>query len=213
MLVLSGNLIAGIIHHSLDAGMGVCRAWLCRASRMLLSRYGKLDRQNTEDPPLQPEDFELELTTAEPRATGQQTAKAAAALLVQSDTGFLVPTASQREAILVAFVLEGFVVYGKAFDIVKLSRPIDLENSSTIRQNIDAVTLFEIKSTSKDAVTPTFERYFFSLSTAELLVAQNLGDRYRFAFVNIKTRAYIELTLREVFARAKGIYPTWSIQF
>jgi len=31
--------------------------------------------------------------------------------------------------------------------------------------------------------------------------------------VNTRTHAHVELTLREVFARARGIYPTWSIQF
>jgi len=105
------------------------------------------------------------------------------------------------------------VVYGKAFDAVKLSRPVQLQDSADVRKNIDAVTLYEIKSTNKDSVKPDFSRYFFSLSTAELLVAQNLGERYRFAFVNVRTGMHIELTLREVFAKARGIYPTWSIQF
>ena len=36
----------------------------------------------------------------------------------------------------------------------------------------------------------SFGGYFFSLSTAELLVAQNLGNRYRFAFVNTRTRKH-----------------------
>ena len=62
-------------------------------------------------------------------------------------------------------------------------------------------------------MTADFRRYFFSLSTAELLVAQNLGERYRFAFVNTRTRTFVELTLQEIFARARGIYPMWSIQF
>lgn len=163
---------------------------------------------------LNPEEIELETTLdAERSPSGQQTAKAAAKLLLELDSGFMIPTAKQREALLVAFVLEGFVVYGKAFDIVKLARPIKLDDASEVRKNLDAVTLYEIKSTNKESVTPNFDRYFFSLSTAELLVAQNLGSRYRFAFVNVRTRTHIELTLREVFAKAKGIYPTWSIQF
>ena len=156
---------------------------------------------------------EIEPPTEILRTSGQQTAKRAAAVLLDLDVGFKVPTSREREAILVAFVLEGFVVYGKAFDVVKLARPITLDDPDDVRRNIDFITLYEIKSTNKDSVTPNFERYFFSLSTAELLVAQNLGPRYRFAFVNIKSRTHIELTLREVFARARGIYPTWSIQF
>jgi hypothetical protein len=162
---------------------------------------------------LDPEVIEIESAPEAVRPSGQQTAKAAAALLMELDDGFIIPSPKEREAILVAFVLEGHVVYGKAFDIVKLARPIKLDDVSEVRRNIEAVTLYEIKSTNQDGVTPTFERYFFSLSTAELLAAQNLGPRYCFAFVNVRTRTHMELKLREVFAKAKGIYPAWSIQF
>jgi hypothetical protein len=55
--------------------------------------------------------------------------------------------------------------------------------------------------------------YFFSLSTAELLIAQSLQEKYRFVMVNTKTTAHIELTLTEVFARARAIYPSWSVRF
>lgn len=162
---------------------------------------------------LEPTEIELETAPEVVRQSGQQTAKAAAALLLELGAGFVIPTKKERDAILVAFVLEGYVVYGKAFDIVKLARPIRLDDPSEVRQNIDVVTLYEIKSTNKEGVGSAFERYFFSLSTAELLVAQNLGPRYQFAFVNLRTKSHIELTLREVLAKARGVYPTWSIQF
>lgn len=147
------------------------------------------------------------------RESGQKTAKAAAAILVEAGQGFFVPNAKQREALLLAFVRAGFVVYGKAFDIVRSSTAIDFTNPDEILKQLDAIVLYEIKSTNKATVRPDFRRYFFSLSTAELLVAQNLGNRFRFAFVNTRTRTHIELSLQEVFGRARGIYPTWSIQF
>lgn len=87
------------------------------------------------------------------------------------------------------------------------------DSSDDILRNIEHVVLFEVKSTNKATVKPDFRGYFFSLSTAELLVAQNLGKRYRFAFVNTRTRKHEELTLLDVFKRARGIYPTWSISF
>jgi hypothetical protein len=160
-----------------------------------------------------PDEIQIEDLPGTAKSSGQQTAKAAAGLLLELDQGFRVPTAIECDAILVAFVLEGYVVYGKAFDIVKVARAIKLDDPVDVRTNIDAKTLYEIKSTNKESVTPSFDRYFFSLSTAELLVAQNLGPRYRFVFVNVRTKTHLELTLREVFAKAKGIYPTWSIQF
>lgn len=149
----------------------------------------------------------------ETSVTGQQTARRAVELLVKSGEGFILPTAEQRKALLFAFVQEDYIIYGKAFDIVKLKSPVDLNDSEDIRRHLDDIVIYEIKSTSKPTVKPDFRGYFFSLSTAELLVAQNLGPRFRFAFVNTLTRTHIELSLPEIFARARGIYPTWSIQF
>jgi hypothetical protein len=143
--------------------------------------------------------------------TGQRTAKIAAEILRES--GFIVPTASEREALLIAFVRAGYVIYGKAFDVVKCETPMDLTSSDDVLKHIKNVKLFEIKSTNKRTVKPDFRGYFFSLSTAELLVAQNLGAHYGFAFVNTRTREHEEFTLLDLFKRARGIYPTWSIQF
>lgn len=143
--------------------------------------------------------------------TGQRTAKIAAEIL--REKGFIVPTAAQREALLIAFVRAGYVIYGKAFDVVKCKVPVDLASSDEVLKHIEAVRLFEIKSTNKATVKPDFRGCFFSLSTAELLVAQNLSTHYGFVFVNTRTREHKELTLLDLFKRARGIYPTWSIQF
>jgi hypothetical protein len=43
--------------------------------------------------------------------TGQRTAKIAAQIL--RDNGFIIPTAAQREALLIAFVRAGYVIYGR----------------------------------------------------------------------------------------------------
>jgi hypothetical protein len=134
-------------------------------------------------------------------------------ILRDSGLGFVIPTARRREALLVAFVREGFVVYGKAFDAVRVEGTVDLEDENDIRKNLRSVVLYEIKATSTIKVQPDFGRHFFSLSTAELLVAQSLRKHYRFAFVNTRTGTFLELTLQQVFARARGIYPGWSIQF
>jgi hypothetical protein len=147
------------------------------------------------------------------RPSNQATARLAAEILGAGGAGFVVPTARQREALLVAFVREGYVIYGKAFDVVRIGKNIDLANENEIRRHIDEIVLYEIKSTSKANIPRDFRGYFFSLSTAELLVAQNLGPRYRFAFVNTRTRTHMELSLTELFARSRGIYPSWSVMF
>jgi len=85
----------------------------------------------------------------------------------------------------------------------------DLED---VERHLDGITLYEIKSTNRD-VGASFEGYFFGLTAAELLVSQSLKDRFKFIFVDINTGKHLELTLSQIFARAKGIYPTWSILF
>ena len=153
-----------------------------------------------------PEDVVVEL------ASGQATAKKAASILVANGTGFLIPTARQRQNLLVAFAKQGKVVYGKAFDVIKLTGSVDLDEPEKVEAQIANITVFEIKSTRK-SLAPDFSGYFFALTAAEVLVAQSLKSQFRFALVNTVTGAHLEMTLAEIFARAKGIYPTWSVAF
>jgi hypothetical protein len=142
----------------------------------------------------------------------QATAKKAAAILVAKDAGFIVPTARQRQNLLVAFAKRGKVVYGRAFDVVKLSAPLDLDNLGDIEARLDTIMVFEIKS-SRKKLPPDFSGYFFGLTGAEVLVAQSLKKQFKFVLVNTGTGEHLEIDLSEIFSRAKGIYPTWSICF
>jgi hypothetical protein len=147
-----------------------------------------------------------------PKGSGQQTAARAAKLLVARDPAYQVPSAKERQNLLVVFAERNMVVYGKAFDIVHLQRPVNLSDIDELRAAFDAVTICEIKSTTKK-LPVDFAGYFFSLSGAEMLVAQSLKKRFRFVFVNVTTEAVLELSVNGLFARARGIYPTWSISF
>jgi hypothetical protein len=148
-------------------------------------------------------------------ATGQETARKAAEIVAKRDKSFVVPDAAQRRALRMAFAARDHVLYGKAFDIVRIEpgERFDLASIEEIERHWRRITIYEIKSTGKEKVCCQFTRYFFSISTAELLTAQDLREKYRFLFVNTTTGDQMDLSLREVFARAKGIYPTWSIQF
>jgi hypothetical protein len=145
-------------------------------------------------------------------ASRNQTAKNAAQILLQSRSGFLVPTAKQKRLLLVEFARRNLVVYGKAFDVVKVAGNLDLDDSSEIAAKLDKIALCEVKSSNRK-LPEDFRGYFFALTAAELLVAQNLKERFKFIFVNTVTGTFVELTLQELFARARGIYPTWSIMF
>lgn len=141
------------------------------------------------------------------------TATRAAAMLVRSKKGFIIPTPAQKKRILVALAKDGKVAYGRAYDIIKFKgKPIDLNNAYDVEKNIKRIMIYEIKSTKRD-LGKDFQKYFFALTTAELLVAQSLKEQFKFVFVNIKRRHILEQTLKQVFARAVGIYPSWSISF
>lgn len=142
-----------------------------------------------------------------------QTAKKAVEVLVAKNEGFHEPTRAERDALLVGFAMHRKVLYGAAFDIIRLSRPVDLKDPAAISANMDAITIYEIKSTNRNKMSPDFKGYFFNLTTAELLVAQSLGTQFRFAFVNVLTKDYADLTLNELFGKAKAIYPAWHIKF
>ena len=136
----------------------------------------------------------------------------AAKILVAKKDGFIVPNAKQKQNLLVAFAKKGKVVYGKAFDIVKLSSFVNLNDLVDLEKNLQKVTIFEIKSTKKK-LRADFSTYFFALTAAEVLVAQSLRKQFKFMLVNTTTGEHLEMHLADIFARAKGIYPTWSISF
>ena len=146
------------------------------------------------------------------RPTARTTARQAAEVLVGKSLGFAIPTPKQKKNLVVAFAKRDMIVYGKAFDVIRLSGQVDLNDLGEVERHLEQVTLYEIKSTAKEC-GGDFRGYFFSLTAAELLVSQSLKDRFKFVFVNIHTRNHVELTLSEMFARARGIYPSWSIFF
>ncbi len=158
------------------------------------------------------EEKETVVKAALAEASRNQTAKRAAQILLRSDSGFVVPTAKQKRLLLVEFARRNLVVYGKAFDVVKLVGTVNLDDAAEIERDLDKIVLCEIKSSGRK-LPEDFRGYFFALTTAELLVAQNLKQRFRFILVNTATGTYMELTLQELFGRARGIYPTWSIMF
>jgi hypothetical protein len=144
---------------------------------------------------------------------GHQTAKVAIRVLLEKDIGFHEPSRKERDALLIGFAMHRRVLYGAAFDVVRLSRVVDLSDSSAIAGNMDAITVYEIKSTNRQSMKADLKGYFFNITAAELLVAQSLGRQFRFAFVNTLTSEYQEMSLHDVFGRSRAMYPAWHIRF
>lgn len=144
--------------------------------------------------------------------SGSATAKKAARFLAEKNLGYVVPTAQQKRNLVVACAKRDLIVYGKAFDVLRLTGEVNLDSLEDVESKLAQIVICEIKSTKKD-FPPDFRGYFFGLTAAEVLVAQSLKEQFRFLFVNTVTGSFLELKLNEVFAKARGIYPTWSIAF
>jgi len=143
----------------------------------------------------------------------KQTANKAVEILVSKNVGFQEPSASERRNLAVAFAKKNMVLYGRAFDVIKCNKEIDFSDEKSLLDNLEDIFIYEVKSTNRKNVKKDFTGYFFDLTTAELLVAQSLRDQYKFAFVNTITEEYVELTINQVFAKAKRVYPKWAITF
>ena len=145
--------------------------------------------------------------------SGNKTANKALEILLKKNKGFQILTPKEKTNLAIAFVKKNMVIYGKAYDIIKCKKKIDFSNEKEISDNLDSITVYEVKSTDRKNLKSDLSCYFFDLTTAELLVAQSLKKYFKFAFVNIITEQYQELTLNQVFAKSKGIYPKWAIRF
>lgn len=147
-------------------------------------------------------------------SSNKRTARTATLLIMKELKRCYEPSNAERSDICVGFARKGKPVYGKAFDLFQMldDQP---RSAKGIEQSIQDGTLrlLEVKSTGRAKIDKDFSGYFFSLSTAELLVAQALGDLYQFAFYNTTTKTLKLHTLNEIYRKAKGVYPTWSIRF
>jgi hypothetical protein len=124
-------------------------------------------------------------------------------------SGSLLNHANVPHAISVASFLKAEAL---RYENAETKNTCDGSYPADIERKLDQIRIFEIKSTKKK-LSRDFSKYFFALTAAEVLVAQSLKKYFRFAFVNTVTGDYLELSLIQIFSRAKGIYPTWSICF
>jgi hypothetical protein len=159
----------------------------------------------------------LPLLELEEKGTGSNssTAKKAMAMLTAGDTRFKEPTKLQRRNLAMAFAGQDKIVYGRAFDAVRVPAEleVDLDQLPSVEANLDQLTLYEVKSTNRKNLGDDFRGYFFALTAAELLVAQSLGPQFRFLLIHTLSGARLELGPQELLSRARSIYPSWSVLF
>ena len=111
--------------------------------------------------------------------SSKQTAKNAQKILCEIKQGFRELTKDEQKILLVAFARKNKVLYGQGFDIIKCNKPINFMSEKEVFDNLEYIIVYEVKSTNRKDMSKDFANYFFDLTTAELLVAQSLGDQYK----------------------------------
>jgi hypothetical protein len=141
------------------------------------------------------------------------TSRLAVEQLLNMTGGYIEPSPAQRTNLMVAFAMGGIPLFGAAYDLVRCASDIDLNDRDKVIARRAEITLIEVKSTNQAKVKEDLKGYFFNVTGAEFLVAQSLGDQYRFAFVNIVNGFVVERSLRQVFASAKAMYTAYHLKF
>jgi len=70
---------------------------------------------------------------------GTSTAQQAVRILVNKNLGFIALKAAQKRNLAVAFAKKNMIVYGKAFDLIRVSEKIDLDDLNDVEQNLDKI--------------------------------------------------------------------------
>ena len=151
----------------------------------------------------------------DPEDKGQprSTASKAVAQLLKMRMGFRKLTGPEKKNLLIAFARTNRVAYGQAYDLVRVLNRVKVTftNEEDVFRKIEHIQVCEVKSTARK-LDKDFNKYFFAITTAELLTAQSLRSQYLFVFYNTTTKGRpLCLSLKEVLERAKNFYPTWSI--
>lgn len=134
-------------------------------------------------------------------------------ILCRLDPRYRIPTSSQRRALMASFAERGIALIASAFDAVRLDVEVDLDDPSEITAKADSITIIEIKSTSQEKIGSDLSGYFFNITSTELHIAQSLGERHRFVFINTARGEWQELSIHQVLAKTKAIYPAFHIRF
>jgi hypothetical protein len=98
----------------------------------------------------------------------KQTSKIAEKILLRKGNTFKLLSKPEKTNLAIALARKNMVIYGNAYDIVKSTKKIDFSNETKIQENLDTITIYEIKSTNRKDMKKDFQGYFFDLTTAEL---------------------------------------------
>ena len=96
-----------------------------------------------------------------------------------------------------------------SFDAIAMCRPIQFNDPTVIQQHLAQMIFIEIKACNQKRVGPNFDGFFFALTENEISAAEQLGERYRVALFNRRTKEILLTAVADIVGRARST--TWQV--
>lgn len=135
----------------------------------------------------------------------------ATALLTQPDW-YPRPRGPELKTLLAALAADGIMIRPTSFDAIAAPRPLSFDDPSLLRGQLQQSTFIEIKTANQPRVKPGFAGFFFALTEAEIIAAEQLGPRHRVVLFNNLTGEMLSTSVPEILARSKSTNWQVSVQ-
>tara|TARA_R110000824_G_scaffold256238_1_gene445263 strand:+ start:325 stop:795 length:471 start_codon:yes stop_codon:yes gene_type:complete len=134
---------------------------------------------------------------------------------VLREKGYVRPTSKQRKNVLNAFKAIGKTIKTRGYDLIRADISHKLESAIGAIEAVHDIILYELKTAGASRKTPLKENFRglgFTLSGSEKQNAEELGEQYKFVFLDLATEDFKISKLEDWFTpEISRIYPTYSI--
>jgi len=131
------------------------------------------------------------------------------------EKGYIKPTSKQRKNILNAFKTIGKTIQSRGYDLIREDISNKLKSLKETIQIVNEIVLYELKTAGAKRKTPLKENFRglgFTLSGSEKQNAEELGEQYKFVFLDLATKDVKISKLEDWFnPKVSRIYPTYSV--
>lgn len=122
------------------------------------------------------------------------------------------PKGLQLRRVLEALEADGIRIKASSFDAIATPSPLAFETPETLRTQLAETVFIEIKTANQPRVSAGFGGFFFALTEAEILAAEQLGQRHRVALYNNLTGELLLTSVPEILARSRSTNWQVSVQ-
>lgn len=146
------------------------------------------------------------------RLANQSGAAGEAAALQTMEQWSSRPKGAQLRRLLEALQADGITIKASSFDAMATPGALLFEDVSALREQLAQTVFIEIKTANQPRVRPKFAGFFFALTEAEILAAEQLGGRHKVALYNNLTGELLLTTVSEILRRSRSTNWQVSVQ-